>query len=257
METVLITGASGRLGKHVAAVFPGSLQPARNDLDITNRDSVLDYVKTHNPDVIIHLAAIAAIRLCEENKRLAWRTNVEGTRNVLDACLRFAEHCYVVYMSTPCVFSGTDAPYTELSLPYPKHFYGVTKLVAETLVLNSALEKKLVIRSNFAPKERWPYPKAFVDRYSTYLFAEDVAEAMKEVIGMRVAGLLHVCGRRRMSMFDLAKMTTPDILPMTMDEYDGPPLTVDMTLETIHPEWGKFEIGSASVVTTTHGTMAS
>jgi len=248
MNTVLITGATGRLGKRVAAVFPGSLQPTKNELDIRSRDSVLSYVKGCIPDVIIHLAALVPIRHCEENKSLAWRTNVDGTRNMLDACLRFSDGCYFVYMSTACVFSGSHGPYTELSLPYPKHFYGVTKLVAETLVLNSSLEKKLVIRSNFAPKERWPYPRAFVDRYGTYLFAEDVAGAMKEVIGKRVAGLLHICGRRRMSMFDLAKMTTPDILPMTMDEYDGPPLTVDMTLETVYPEWRKFEISGPQCV---------
>jgi len=34
-------------------------------------------------------------------------------------------------------------------------------------------------------------------------------------------------------MFELARITTPDIQPMTMAEYLGVPLTQDMTLKSI------------------------
>ncbi|MGC1709148.1 MAG: glycosyltransferase, partial [Nitrosotalea sp.] len=35
------------------------------------------------------------------------------------------------------------------------------------------LRDYLIIRTNFVSKKKWPYSKAFVDRFGTYLFAED------------------------------------------------------------------------------------
>lgn len=242
MTTILVTGSTGRLGRYVVKVFSNLLHPTREELDITDRNKTFSYIQKHVPHIVIHLAGLVPIRACEENKELAWKVNVEGTKNLLDAFNEFNKNCYFIYMSSPCVFSGEDGPYNELSFPYPKHFYGITKIVAETLVLNSNLKSKLVVRANFVPKERWPYPRAFTDRFSTYLFADDVANAIKEVVEKGVTGILHVVGDRRMSMFELAKMTTPDIQPMTVTDYEGPPLTVDMTLETIYPEWRKFKI---------------
>ena len=41
-------------------------------------------------------------------------------------------------------------------------------------------------------------------------------------------------------MYELAKLTTPDIKPMTLEEYSGPNLTIDMTLDT--EIWKKYDI---------------
>ena len=41
-------------------------------------------------------------------------------------------------------------------------------------------------------------------------------------------------------MYELAKLTTPDIKPMTLEEYSGPNLTIDMTLDT--EIWIKYDI---------------
>ena len=41
-------------------------------------------------------------------------------------------------------------------------------------------------------------------------------------------------------MFELAKYTTNDIGPMTVDKYSGPDLTIDMSLDT--KRWKKYNI---------------
>jgi hypothetical protein len=41
-------------------------------------------------------------------------------------------------------------------------------------------------------------------------------------------------------MFELAKLTTPNILPMTIKDYSGPKLTMDMSLDT--ERWKKYKI---------------
>ena len=228
----LITGSTGRLGKELVKFFPKALTPTRNEMDITKKEMVDSFIRKHKPDIIIHLAALTGVRRCEENKRLAWKTNVEGTYHLVNAALTFTPDCYFIYMSTPCVFSGEEGEYYEDSIPHPKNFYGLTKLLGEVIVRYSSLKKWLVIRGNFVPREKWPYPKAFIDRFGTYLFADDLAKAIKEVVDNRLTGIVHLVGDRKISMYELAKITTPNVEPITLKEYSGPPLTIDMTLRS-------------------------
>lgn len=229
---VLITGGSGRLGKELVKVFPESLHPARQELGIEVKAQVDNYISEKKPDVIIHTAAVTNVPYCEENRKEAYRTNVVGTENLIDACLNHNSGCYFVLISTACVFRGDVGNYVETDLPYPKNYYALTKLLAEWVVKYSGL-KFLIIRTNFVAREKWPYPKAFTDRYGTYLLASDVASAVKSIVQQKLTGIVHVCGDKKMSMFELAKITTPNIEPMTLSEYHGVQLTVDMSLSSI------------------------
>lgn len=240
MKKILITGSSGRLGKELIKFFPNSLHPSRSEMDITNKDQVYQFIEKNKPEIIIHLAALTDVRECENKKDLAWKTNVDGTYYLVSASLKFVPEVYFVYMSTPCVFSGEEGNYNEDSIPYPKNFYALTKLLGEVIVRYSELKKWLIIRGNFVTRDRWPYPKAFVDRYGTYLFSDQMAKAIKEVLDNKMTGIVHIVGDKKLSMYEVAKITTPDILPLTLKEYNGPPLTKDMSLET--KRWKKYSI---------------
>ncbi|MDE1870085.1 MAG: NAD(P)-dependent oxidoreductase [Candidatus Micrarchaeota archaeon] len=242
MSKILITGSSGRLGVELKRLFDDVLAPSSGELDITQEKMVDDYIKTHSPDVIIHLAAMTDIRKCDVKRALAWRINVEGTYNLIRSINKHAKGAYLIHMSTPCVFSGKEGNYLENSVPAPENFYGVTKMVAESLVRYSMLEKTLIIRANFVPKEKWPFPRAFTDRFGTYLFADQLASAIKEVMAEKLTGIVHVVGDKKISMFELAKITTPEVLPMTVSDYTGPNLTMDMSLDS--SRWRKYKIGS-------------
>lgn len=228
---IVITGGAGRLGKELVRVFPESLHPSRQQLDLKVPTFVEKYISENRPDVIIHAAAETSLPYCEENKKEAYEANVGGTENLVNACVNHNSGCYFVLMSTACVFRGDVGNYVETDLPYPKNYYALTKLLAEFVVEYSKL-KSLVVRTNFVAREKWPYPRAFTDRYGTYLFASDVASAIDSVIKQELSGIVHVCGDQKMSMFELAKITTPDIQPMTLSEYRGVPVTVDMTLSS-------------------------
>lgn len=230
---VLITGGTGKLGMELVKLFPQSLHPTHKELDITNKERVFKFIKRKKPDILIHCAALTGIRECEENKKLAMNTNVGGTENLVKACLKYKPDCYFIYISTACVFQGDRGEYTEKDIPYPKNFYSLTKLLGEYAVKYLNIKKWLIIRTNFVPRAVWPYPKAFIDRYGTYLFADDLALAIKSIIEQNYTGILHVCGEDKVSMFELAKITTSDIKPMTMNEYTGPPLTIDMSLRSV------------------------
>jgi dTDP-4-dehydrorhamnose reductase len=229
---ILMTGGTGRLGKELLKVFPESLHPSRQQLGLEVKAQVDKYVSEKEPDVIIHTAAVTSIPYCEENRREAYETNIGGTENLVNACVDHDSSCYFVLISTACVFHGDVGNYVETDLPYPKNYYALTKLLAEHVVKYSRL-KFLIIRTNFVAREEWPYPRAFTDRYGTYLFASDVASAIESVVQKELTGIVHVCGDEKMSMFELAKITTPHIEPMTLSEYHGVPLTVDMSLSSI------------------------
>ncbi len=97
---MLITGGSGALGLELKKIFSSSLVPDHNSLDITKKKNVFDYFNNHEIDTVIHTAALTKIRSCEENRNLSWKTNVEGTKNLVDVVLesngfkvyRFWEH---------------------------------------------------------------------------------------------------------------------------------------------------------------------
>ena len=234
----LITGGSGLLGTELKKFFPNSLFPSHSILDITNREMVFDYFSKNEFDSIIHTAAMTSVRQCESEKKLSWSSNVVGTKNLIDATTEFRSNSKFIYVSTACVFDGHTGMYKESSVPYPENFYALTKLIGEQFVKN--LKNHIIIRTNFKGKQKWMYPKAFTDRFGTYLFAENVASGIREIFDANIEGTIHIVGDKKLSMYDLAKIHTPSIKPMTIDEYQGPPLTMDMSLDT--ERWKKYTL---------------
>ena len=232
----LITGGSGILGTELKKLFPNSLFPSHSDLDITNNEMVFDYFSKNEFDSIIHTAAMTSVRQCESEKKLCWNSNAVGTKNLVDATTEFRSNSKFIYVSTACVFDGHTGMYKESSIPYPENFYALTKLIGEQFAKN--LKNHIIIRTNFVGKQKWMHPKAFTDRFGTYLFAENVASAIREIFDANIEGIIHIVGDKKLSMYDLAKITTPSIKPMTIDEYQGPPLTMDMSLDT--ERWKKY-----------------
>jgi dTDP-4-dehydrorhamnose reductase len=229
----LITGSTGKLGRELKRILLDALTPTHNELDIRNKTNVNEYLKINMPNSVIHCAALTGIKQCEENKQLAYETNVVGTENLVKSCLEHVPDCYFVYVSTACVFYGDRGNYTENDLPYPKNYYSFTKTLGEFVVRESPIKRWLIVRTNFVERTKWMYEKAFTDRFGTYLFADDVAAAINDVMAHGLTGTVHICGEEKLSMFDLAKLTTPEIKPMTISDYNGPPLTMDMSLRSI------------------------
>ena len=235
----LITGGSGALGTELKKRYLNALAPTHDELDLKDRNAVFDYFEKHaDIDLVIHAGALTGIRPCEEDNELAWKTNVEGTRNLVDAVLSLKHKVQFIYVSTACVFDGHHEMYKESSIPYPENFYALTKLVGEHEIRR--LPEYLIVRTNFVAKKKWPHPKAFTDRFGTYLFADGVAKGIEDVQKENLRGIVHIVGEKKISVYELAKITTPDVKPMTIKEYSGPKLTMDMSLDT--ERWKKYEL---------------
>jgi dTDP-4-dehydrorhamnose reductase len=224
---VVVTGGSGRLGRSLLNVFPQANFPNSKLLNICDPASVTAYIERHPPSVFVHAAAMTDVRQAEVEHCRCWDTNVRGVERLVDAIAANAPDCYFVYISTACVFRGDRGDYAEDDVPNPKNFYGLSKLVGEYVARR--MHACLIVRTNFVAFEPWPYPRAFTDRFGTYLFAADVAEAIRGLVEKRELGVVHVCGDKRMSMYDLAHILSPEVGSMTMADVILP-LTRDMTL---------------------------
>ena len=237
---ILITGSSGALGQSLKKAFSGAFCPAHDEMNVANPDSVNKAVMDYKPDTLIHAAALVGIRECEDDKKKAWLTNVEGTQNIVNALGKLNNGCYLIYISTACVFAGEkEKYYTEEDIPSPKNYYSFTKLCGE--IVTRQHENTCIIRTNFAPKTQWKYPKAFTDRFGTYLFSDNAAKGICDVWKKKEKGIIHVVGDKRVSMHELALLAgSKNVGKMTMQDYSGPALTVDMSLST--KRWKKYKL---------------
>ena len=71
--------------------------------DIRNLDTLSEYMKTVQPDIVFHLAAQALVRQSYSDPIETYSTNVMGTLNVLEACRRTASvQAIVIVTSDKC-----------------------------------------------------------------------------------------------------------------------------------------------------------
>lgn len=241
---ILITGGSGRLGKACKKIFKKSQYPNKEILDLQNNDSINNYLSKNKIDIVIHLAAMTGIPNCENDKEKAYDVNVNGIRRLLEAAKKNGVK-HFIYLNTACVFPGTndETMENEDSLPYPKHYYGLTKYIAEEIAktYNSKEMMVTITRTNFTSMP-WEHPKAFTDRYGTYLFAQGVAKGLKDIIKEKPQyPIIHICGDKKISMYDYAIAGKSKVEPMTLEEYKGTPLTKNMSITSKYWKLYKLE----------------
>jgi UDP-glucose 4-epimerase len=83
-------------------------------------------------DGVFHFAALWLLQ-CHEFPRTAFRTNIEGTFNVLEACLD-TNVKRLVYSSSASVYGDSvEDPMTETHPFNNKNFYGATKICGEAM----------------------------------------------------------------------------------------------------------------------------
>lgn len=240
---ILITWWTWRLWKACKKIFPNAIYPSRLDMDITNPEMVQDFINKYKPEIVIHLAALASIPKCAENRELAWNTNVVATRILIEIAKKTWFINKFIYLQTACIFSGEDNfMYDEDSIPNPKHYYGMTKLIAEEIIksYNDENFQTIIARTNFTTMP-WEYPKAFTDRFWTYLFAQWVVLGLKEIIETNTKlPIIHICWDKEISMYKYACLGWSNVEPMTIADYNWPALTRKMSLTTKY--WHTYKI---------------
>lgn len=134
---ITIIGASGQLGKDVAAAFvaAGDQVDALDHamIEVSSLDSVGHALSRTQPDVVINTAAFHHVEKCEADPGQAFAINSIGARNVAEVSESL--RAKLIHIGTDYVFDGNrQVPYTEHDLPGPLNVYGNTKLSGELFV---------------------------------------------------------------------------------------------------------------------------
>jgi dTDP-4-dehydrorhamnose reductase len=229
---LLITGASGLYGSKLAehalskqhqVYSVHSQHPATCgipiQLDITDNEKVQAEFQRIQPEVVVHAATMTDVDKCELNKELAWKINVDGTRNVAEAAK--ASNAFLLYISTDYVFDGEKGCYRETDQPSPINYYAYTKLKAEEYVKDHMSDCGVVRPSviyganpaagkiNFAlwllnKLKNKEQAKVFVDQWNSPTLNTSLADMTLEVAERKLTGIYHLSGASRISRYDFA-----------------------------------------------------
>jgi dTDP-4-dehydrorhamnose reductase len=199
--TVVVTGASGYLGRRVLLVL-------RDAVGVSLGDDAVATITEIEPDAVIHLAAVNPGAGDAASMTVV---NVELARAVAAAAL--AVHARFVHVSTDVVHDGTSAPYADSCPPSPVGHYARTKAEGEAAVFE-ARPGAVIVRTSLLwdPDEpgRWveemsaaiaaAHPVTlWSDQYRQPTPVADLADVLvrlaREPSLSSVRGLLNVTGR--------------------------------------------------------------
>ncbi|MGE4403636.1 MAG: dTDP-4-dehydrorhamnose reductase [Desulfobulbus sp.] len=259
-RTIALIGANGMLASAVKRLLPAGYQLHAYDLpefDLTDREQVLA-LRELKPAIILNCAAYTNVDGCESHSELAMRVNGEGPGFL--AQLAAEIDAVLVYVSTDFVFAGDKKePYREDDPTGPLSIYGKSKLLGEQRIIQSGLEKYIIVRTswlyglggnNFVEtmirlaKERTEL-KVVDDQRGTPTWTDDLAEAIFKLLAVvdaphpspltphRPYGIYHFSGEGECSWYQFAveiidqarnfeSLKVENILPIPTEGYPLP-----------------------------------
>lgn len=227
-RTLLITGASGYLGQHLAPMAAERYQvfaachsdPTRITagqpvaLDLVDRAAVCALVRQLAPEAIIHAAAINP---GGGDEATMMRVNANGSRFIAEAAA--AAGLRLVHVSTDVLHNGRAAPYADDAPPSPLNGYGRSKAAAEVAVrevcpsaaivrtsLIYGLQKMDRGTAGFAARlAREGRLELFGDVIRQPVEVGTLSEALLKLVESDFAGWLNVAGRQAINRADFGR----------------------------------------------------
>lgn len=152
---ILVLGGKGQLGQEFKNHFIKSdhkfYLTDLNELDITKKDDVLNFVNNNQISFILNCAAYTDVNGSESNKKLALKINSLGVKNLVQVCEE--KKVKMIHFSTDYVYNSKSLnPIKEDSDINPINYYGFSKREGEKYIENSSSES-IIIRTS------WLYSK--------------------------------------------------------------------------------------------------
>ncbi len=188
------------------------------NIDITKPEQCIKQVSKIKPDCVILTAALTNVDLCETNKSLAAKINIEGPKNVVKACKTIMSK--LIFMSTDFVFDGMskEGNYTENDTPNPIGYYGKSKYEAEQLISNSEIEYLICRTSvlygwsrnklNFITwilneLKQGKKIKLVTDQKNNPTYSKNLAEMILFLVYKQARGIFHTVGSQTLNRYEM------------------------------------------------------
>ncbi len=268
----LVTGSSGLVGSQVVkdlveqnhTVYScyhdeKSLYGIPILLDLTDNEKIIQKIQEIKPDVIIHLAAMTNVDLCETEKELSLQINSKATEILAKQAAK--QNAFFIYMSTDYIFDGIDGMKKEDDLPNPLGFYGKSKLEGES-ILKKLTSNWCIIRTS-TPFGIHPKKKSFplwvkenlelkkeipvlVDQFTSPTFVPNLSKMLIEVATRQITGIIHVAGATRISRYELSKMIAENL---NLDKTLLKPIKIDeMKWKAPRPKDSSLDVSKATEI---------
>lgn len=141
-----IIGANGQLGAALRKKYPKAQFADKNELDITNRQSVESF-DWSGISIVLNAAAFTNVDGAEtpEGRVAAWKVNASAVANLTRVCR--THNMTLVHISSDYVFDGTKEPHFENEDFSPLSVYGASKAAGDLLV--EQLDKFYLLRTTW------------------------------------------------------------------------------------------------------------
>lgn len=217
----LVLGSDGQLGHAIAENRLFSVHNVflfdKDRLDITDENALLSFFSCNRIDAVINCAAFTNVDLCEKKKAEAELINVQGTRNIAQAALKY--NTVMVHISTDFVFDGNkNTPYLEDEPTAPLNYYGLTKLRSEEIVRETVPKHFIVRTSSMYSRYGNNFVKAVIgraieadsirvvdDQSSCPTNSNDLAEAIYKLLMTGKYGTYHWSNNGYCSKYEFAE----------------------------------------------------
>lgn len=247
MKKILVTGGRGQLASCIRSASEnfGHLEFVYVDLDqldITDSAAVDTFFNNGTFSYCINCAAYTAVDNAERDKETAQKVNVEGPRNLANACR--TNNMILIHISTDFVFNGGQTKfYTEEDPTVPLSVYGATKLKGEQAI-EGILKQYFIIRTAWLYSEHGNnFMKTMLrlgneretlnvvyDQIGTPTYAGDLATVLIRIVsqGLDQFGLYHYSNEGVASWYDFAVAimeewgTSCKVLPIKTEAYPLP-----------------------------------
>ena len=234
---LLITGVAGVAGYNAFAYFtnryPGQVVGIRQAdnwplrgtnivaCDAEDRGELVRLFDQWRFRSVLDCAGNCALRACELDSRLAWRTNVEGLINL--ASIIAERDVRLVHVSIDLVFGGrAGGGYVEQDRTDPVTVYGKTMVAAEQVLADwlpaaCTLRISLPMSVSFnghAGAIDWIQSRfkkgrpatLYFDEIRTPTYTDCLNPLFERVLASNLVGLYHAGGPRRLSLYEIAQI---------------------------------------------------
>jgi len=250
---LLIIGTSGQLGQSIKNIS-GTYSSYdikfshREDLDLSDSNSITKFFQMNQFDIIINCAAYTAVDKAESEPELANQINHLAVKQLAE--ISNQQDAKLVHISTDYVFNGKQfRPYVETDNVEPKSVYGLTKLKGEQALLAIRPKNSIIIRTSWVYSEFGNnFVKTMVklgaerdelniifDQIGTPTYANDLASAIMTIVNSNEfnkitfnSEIYHYSNEGVCSWFDFAKAILEesniqcDISPIETKDYPTP-----------------------------------
>lgn len=252
MKRLLVTGASGLLGLHLAlhekerravcgvvnrqALAEPPFQVVQADL--TEEGTAEKIIEQFKPDLMVHCAAMADIDACEKNPEKAAVVNGEVPGRL--ARLAGESGFQFIHISTDAVFDGERGDYSESDAVNPLSVYAATKLAGEQSV-TAENPQALIARVNFYGwslsgrrslaeffynnLKEGRQVNGFTDVFFCPLMVADLCDILMEMAAVGLSGLYHVVSPQAVAKYEFGRRIAglfgfdPDLVrPISVNE---------------------------------------